>query len=703
MILLRAACWLLLSFAAFAADANDESMLLESRLVHLRSGPVREWSEFPATADGSEFDRKFPAKTNDREFSLKLRQQDVKQGWRITLNGQALGELTRDENDMVLYLAIPAGRLVDGENALRIEPSSRRDQTSDDIRVGQARIEPRPVREVLSKGTVEVTVTDSDQGRLLPCRLTIVDADGALQSVGAHSNEQIAVRPGTIYTASGQAKFGVPAGRYTIFAGRGFEYSLAQTQVVVAAGETAQTQLSIRREVPTEGYVSCDTHIHTLTHSGHGDSSITERLITLAGEGIELPIATDHNIHVDYEPLARELHLRQQFTPVMGNEVTTSVGHFNVFPILPGARVPDHKSKDWSTIFEEIFQTPGVRVVILNHARDLHSGVRPFGPKLHNAVVGENLNGWPMRFNAMEVVNSGAVQSDVQRLFRDWMSLLNRGYSVTPVGSSDSHDVARHFVGQGRTYIRCDDRDPGQLDVGTAVTNFLQGHVMVSYGLLTELTVDDKYHSGDLVPPPADQSSKQHLAVHVRILGPHWTKANRVLLYSNGTLIREERLPNVREKTLATGVLWEGRWELPRPRHDVHLVAIALGPGIDGAFWRTAKPYQPASPDWDSQVIGCSGAVWIDGDRNGRRDSAYDYAKKTRSRATDDLPKLVAALASYDEAVAAQAAHLLRLSGVSLQSEVLQTELKAAPASVQVGFRAYAESWRENEIARSER
>ena len=53
--------------------------------------------------------------------------------------------------------------------------------------------------------------------------------------------------------------------------------------------------LAIRREVATPGLVACDTHVHTLTNSGHGDATIAERVVTLAGEGIELPIATDHN------------------------------------------------------------------------------------------------------------------------------------------------------------------------------------------------------------------------------------------------------------------------------------------------------------------------------------------------------------------------------------------------------------------------
>ncbi len=80
----------------------------------------------------------------------------------------------------------------------------------------------------------------------------------------------------------------------------------------------------------------------------------------------------------------------------------------------------------------------------------------------------------------MELVNSAAQQSDMMQLVRDWMVLLNRGTLLTPVGSSDSHDVGRHFVGQGRTYLRSGDRDPGQIDVDEAVESFVQGRALVS-------------------------------------------------------------------------------------------------------------------------------------------------------------------------------------------------------------------------------
>jgi hypothetical protein len=602
---------------------------------------------------------------------------------------------------MNVYFAVPAGVLVAGENVVRIEQDVRGRPQVDDIVVGEVRLDPRPIKDVLGEATVSVEVFDATAGpeskKRVPCRITITTSRGALQTVGAASNERLAVRPGVIYTSDGRARFGLPAGGYSIYAGRGFEYSLADTEIVVRAGATVETTLSIIREVPTDGYVACDTHVHSLTHSGHGDATVDERMITLAGEGIELPIATDHNVHIDHEPFARKMNVRQYFTPVIGNEVTTSLGHFNVFPVQAGSRIPDYKLKSWQTIFDDIDRTPGVKVKILNHARDLHAGTRPFGPTLFNAVVGENLDGWPARFNAMEVINSGATQTDVMRLFHDWMALLNRGLSVTPVGSSDSHDVARYIVGQGRTYIRCDDRDPGRIDVGTAVENFLRGDVMVSYGLLAELKVNGKHGPGELVKLTDDS-----LEVAVRVLGPHWVRATRVQLYANGKLLRETAIRDDGRDS-KHGVKWTGTWKLPKPRHDVHLVAIATGPGVDGLYWRTAKPYQPVSPEWTAQTIGCSGAVWLDADGDGRKTSAYDYAQRLVMASKGDLADLVERLRGYDEAVAAQAAHLVQSPEGSLMAPEARSVLEKGTPETRSGFRDYLQAWRDSQAARAKR
>ncbi|MCA9161755.1 MAG: PHP domain-containing protein, partial [Planctomycetales bacterium] len=552
-----------------AAIIAAEPRTLDDRLLHLRNGESREWADFAESPDADSLTVAFQAEANAAEQTLRLRQQDVKQAWRVELNGQPLGQLERDENDMIVYFAIPASRLLDGENILTVSTTAK---DADDIRVGQIQLDTRPREQVLRESRLTVAVTDADRNHPLPCRITVVNADGSLQSFGDESHDQLAIRPGVIYSGNGSATVNLPAGDYTVYAGRGFEYGVSSTRLTIKPDDSPTIKLAIRREVDTTGWISCDTHVHTLTHSGHGDATIDERMLTIAGEGIELPIATDHNKHIDYEPVARQLGVRQHFTPVIGNEVTTALGHFNIFPVPASAPPPDFRPRDWPTIFDNIQQTPGVRAVILNHARDIHSGFRPFDPRHHIALTGENADGWRLRANAMEVLNSSAQQTDVMRLFHDWMGLLNHGHRITPVGCSDSHDVARHFIGQGRTYIRANDADPGRIDTAAAIESFVAGRVMVSLGLLAELTVNDRFGPGDLA------TASDTVRVHVRVLGPRWATADHVALYMNGQLVREVAIAtDIGDSAAAAsaGVKWTGEWTLPSLTHDVHLVAIA--------------------------------------------------------------------------------------------------------------------------------
>lgn len=675
--------------------ARAATILVTPKMHHLRTGAEPEWSNFPESAEANGLNIAFEALPNDDAGTLRLRQQDVKQKWTVRLNTAELGELTIDENDMVVYFDIPAGTLVRGENRLSV---TQQGNTNDDIRVGDISVEPRPKQQVLNDGTVTLTVVDSDSREPVPSRITVLNSAGALQTSGTASNGHLAVRTGIVYTSTGQASFGLPVGSYRVIAGRGFEYSIDELTVTVTAGDTIVKQLSIGREVPTSGYIACDPHVHTLTHSGHGDASVQERMITIAAEGIELPIATDHNAHIDHRHFAEEMKVQEYFTPVIGNEVTTRTGHFNIFPVAPGAKTPDHRSDDWEETLHGIFATPDVRVAILNHARDLHGGTTPFGPKLFNDSVGENTVGWHMGFNAMEVVNSGATQTDPMQLFHDWMTLLNRGYHVTPVGSSDSHDVGRHFVGQGRTYIRCDDRHPDAIDVEKAVKSFVRGNVMVSYGLLTELKVNEHFQSGDVASVVGDE-----VKVDVRILGPHWVSAEKVMLFANGQLIREQTIDDDGRHQRPKGVIWSDQWWLPVPKHDVHLVAIAIGPGIDSLHWKTAKPYQPDTTNPETMVLGCSGAVWLDVDEDAKGTPARKYAEQIVNQSDGDVELVFRKLDGYDEAIAAQVAALLQSSGHSLLEDSIQDLLRNATPSTQRGFRRFLNAWREVQLAQSAR
>ncbi|MFP6766383.1 MAG: hypothetical protein VB858_22325, partial [Planctomycetaceae bacterium] len=233
-----------------------QEIILTSDMHHLRQGSSREWADFPELPESDHLQVNFALPETGAKWTLRLRQQDVRQDWRILLNGREVGRLPVDENDMQVAFSVSSSMLVQGENTLRIQ--SRSTRGPDDIRVGQVQLVARETERVLGEATLEVLVRDeTGQPVATPCRLTIVNESGTLIQTGARSNDHLAVRPGTIYTSTGTALIPVPAGTYTVFAGRGFEYSLAQASVTLKVGDEKQLRLAIRREVPTGGYVAC--------------------------------------------------------------------------------------------------------------------------------------------------------------------------------------------------------------------------------------------------------------------------------------------------------------------------------------------------------------------------------------------------------------------------------------------------------------
>ncbi|MBX6316620.1 MAG: hypothetical protein IRY99_27455, partial [Isosphaeraceae bacterium] len=316
-------------------------VVLDARRHHLGIAGQPEWDEFAADEpEGRALELRFDGRSNDREATLLVRQRDVKLDWPVRLNGRVVGRLVPMEAALGHALPLPPGTLRNGENTLVIGPAPQ----ADDVIIDEVALDPRPTREALGRSTLHVVVTDAVTGIGLPCRITVVDWRGALAGLTIDPEAKLVARPGVIYTPNGRARLGLPPGDYTVHATRGFEYGLDSAAVTLSEGQTRQVALKIHREVPTPGLVACDTHVHTLTYSGHGDATIDERAVTLAGEGIELPVATDHNhLTTDLGAAADRMGVRADFTPVIGDEVTTRVGHFNAFPFPPGAPPPDPK------------------------------------------------------------------------------------------------------------------------------------------------------------------------------------------------------------------------------------------------------------------------------------------------------------------------------------------------------------------------
>ena len=638
---------LVTSLAAAVVAQGAGKQVIDTQRYHLGTPGLPEWQEFErSTPHGRQLELTFSAQGGPGEATLLIRQRNVKTTWTVTLNGQKLGTLEPLTQPLVRALSVPAGVLKPDGNRLLIARTPS--PMLDDIVVGEIVLDSRPRNDVLAESTLEIAVTDSDTREGLPCRLTLVDAEEALAPLLPGSEQRVAARTGVVYTGDGKTRIGVTPGSYVLYASRGFEYSVATKPITIASGETKHVSLQIRREVPTPGLIACDTHIHTLTHSKHGDATIDERMLTIAGEGIELAVATDHNVHIDYGEAASRTGVASHFRSVVGNEVSTKVGHFNAFPVRADGPVPNSQLTDWTELLHNIRSVTGAKVIALNHPRDVHQNFTPLGPNNFDARTGEFKSKPKFDCDAIEVVTSAAMQSDIMLLYRDWFALLNHGVRVSAIATSDTHHVSQFILGQARTYAVSRATKPTDVDINEVCENYRAGRVLVSMGLLTQMKVDDRFSVGDLATNLGDQ-----LRVTVEVYGPSWVNADRIELFANGTKLREQSIAPTAgvEKARVT-------WTLPRSKHDVHLVAIATGPGVTAPFWEISRPYQPASKIFNPRVIGSTNPIWIDGDGDGRFTVARAYAARIVQQSAGDAAKMKSALLQYDEAVASHVADL---------------------------------------------
>jgi hypothetical protein len=95
-------------------------------------------------------------------------------------------------------------------------------------------------------------------------------------------------------------------------------------------------------------------------------------------------------------------------------------------------------------------------------------------------------------------------------------------------------------------------------------------------------------------------------------------------------------------------------------------------------------------------VLGLSGAVFVDGDGSKTFESAFEYARREVSSASDERP-LAIRLCSYDIAVATQAASLLRAQDPVGFERTIRSMIQAAPSHVAKALLAYLDAWRESQ------
>lgn len=628
-----------------ARAAEQAGLSIDPRFHHLGAAARTPWPEAPGPGEGRRLEIEFRAAASAGPKTLAITQRNVLGRSTIYLNGIALAELRRAAERTVAYYPVRPGILKDGANSLVILET---DFTNEMV-LGELRLLDEPLEQVLSLRPVEVRVREARTGRPLPARVTVAGPRGEPVEIYHPGALAMAVRKGVVYVPPEGATLLLPEGDYALAATRGMEWSLARKALHVGGDGLPGVALELAHEVDTSGFLACDTHVHTYTFSGHGDATIDERLLTLAAEGVELAIATDHNHVTDYGPA------REGFAATPGDEVTTSNGHFNAFPLSPAAPPPAWGESDWVKLVAGM-RRKGAEVVILNHPRWPAPATGPFGRFGLDRLSGERAAGGDFTFDAVEVANSTTLLPDPLFSLEDWFALLNHGEKLAAVGASDSHTVGDP-VGQARSYVPSATKDPARIDLAAVAGAFRAGTGSVSLGIFADARVGGRTGMGGLAAV-----ERGEVEVELHVAAPSWVRPERARVFVDGAAVADEPIAP-HEGPLDARL----RFRVRAPRHDAWLVCAVTG-AATGAAW--PAPY----------TLAATNPIFLDGDGDGRYTSPRASAAAILAREGRDPARLLAALDGADDAVAVQLASLARRE---LPAEALD-RLAAGRAAIKV-------------------
>ncbi len=464
-----------------------------------------------------------------------------------------------------------------------------------------------------NEATVNFQIFSSETQKLMPGKLVIMK-DGQVFEHGLKSTSTLACRDHTIYSSNGKGTFKIESGAYEIWFGRGMEYAI-ETQIHrFESGKTYNLKAILKKEINTDGFVGGDMHLHTYTFSGHGDATVEERLISCAAEGLDWAVSTDHNYVLDYAPYLDTLGLKEEMATSIGNEVSTSIGHFNTYPLEAGTEKANSKMVDGAALFQHIREIAPENVVIqVNHPRWIDTdyfntkGLDPyFGTTKHPE--------WSWDFDAIEVLNEttqlGWIPAPDNKfsVIKDWINLQNHNQRITALGNSDTHSVTEMLAGVPRNYIVSSTDVPTEIDENEIAQSIKNQKVSVSSGIFVNMTANGK-GIGETISP-----ENQSVQFHLQVQAASWISCHKVDFLKNGQVIQSFDIPKTEkairlDTTLSISV-----------DRDAWFMTIAYGDEPTPPILQIKK--KPIAPK------GFTNPIWVDAEGDGQIFSVYDFSRK---------------------------------------------------------------------------
>ncbi|MFW6160801.1 MAG: CehA/McbA family metallohydrolase [Acidobacteriota bacterium] len=405
----------------------------------------------------------------------------------------------------------------------------------------------------------------------------------------------------------------LPAGVYLMTASRGPEYSLDKKILEVFNNHDYEITFTIDEVLNTDNLTSLDPHLHTIYSDG--TISVKERIKSIVAEGIDVAVSSDHNIIIDYSPALNNLSLGSQLVVITGNEITHGgVIHFNAYPLqvnleeeLNGAIDPT--AEEAGLLFEASrTKTPGA-IIQVNHPRSGNIGY--FNTYcLEPEKASSAKKNFDPSFQLMEVMNGPMLYESNAQTIEDWFHLLNKGYRIFAVGSSDSHTIDKGEPGYSRTYVYFKSKAGKAFDIEAFIEALKNGRTFVTNGPLVDFKVNSKSGPGDFL---SDKDGNIKLSIKVQTAP--WISVNEARIILNGERLKTIPIsfkPGhrhwIHKQTLT---LKKDSWIVIEILGERSLFPVVQRTSYNGTPERSVLPYAITNP------------VFIDTDGNGLFDAPW--------------------------------------------------------------------------------
>jgi hypothetical protein len=456
----------------------------------------------------------------------------------------------------------------------------------------------------------------------VPCKLTI---EGIAPSSNPDFGPAHAAGPAhnQSTSADGVTKVALVPGKYHLTASRGPEYALATSDVEVAPGAEAHATLKLVRVVDTRGYLACDFHQHTMLGT---DAPVAkrDRVISNAAEGVEVAVASEHNVIADLEPLVKELGLEREMVSIPGDELTSDAsrhpwGHANAWPLVPDptkprGNAPVVRDRTAHDVFEELRRAANAAgadlVIQVNHPRSGNTGY--FDQLAFDPARGVGSDpGYDAAFDALEVWNGRNV-GPRSRVIDDWRAILRTGHPVTATADTDTHGIVGQEAGYPRTYVRvADDEHLGAWDAARTA-EVVRGVKVLRDVVLTNGPMLRVSANGAPIGGVARGGHGGEVTVKVHVECAPWVEVDtlRLVRVSEGELEKGEDSRRVKLAPLKDGAVGADVVLRAHLSADDAVFVVASG----------SKPMHPVLGGDDREIApwAMTGAIWVDADGDGQ-------------------------------------------------------------------------------------